>query len=116
MKEYPQNFLEEVGLVINDECHNVSSKIFSQVLFKTCSYYTIGLSASPNRSDNLEYVFKFHLGDIEYQAARGQVRSGKEPIVRAIKIKSGEYREISSVDRFTGKKRIQFTSMMSDLV
>ena len=62
--DYPSEFFEDIMILIIDEIHNISSKSFSKVLFKTCSKYTIGLTATPNRSDGCENVFKWHIGEI----------------------------------------------------
>jgi superfamily II DNA or RNA helicase len=57
--DYPDSLFDDFGLVIVDEVHNTSSRVFSQVLSKLCCKYTIGLSATPKRSDGCEYVFKY---------------------------------------------------------
>ena len=103
------------GFVVHN-CHNVSSENFSKILFKLCSKYTIGLSATPNRSDGCEYVFKMHIGDIIYKST--VEREGKPPIIKCLKITSddGTYKEVFSTNRFTGQKTIQFSSMLSELI
>lgn len=112
--DYPDSLFTDYKVVIIDEIQNYSSKVFSQVLFKVCCKYTIGLSATPKRSDGCEYVFKWHIGDIVYQSH--EVRKGKPPIIRLLKIDTEEYKEVSIDNRFTGQKQIQFTSMLSELV
>ncbi len=111
--DYPEDMIDDIGCTIVDECHNVSTKVFSTVLMKVASKYTIGLSATPQRSDGCEYVFKWYLGDIVYQQATD--RRGLPPVVSVIKINSGEYKEIATVNKITGQKQIQFTSMLSEL-
>jgi len=103
----------ESGFVVHN-CHNLSSRVFSQVLSKLCAKYTIGLSATPTRSDGCEYVFKYHIGDIVYKS--DSKRKGLPPIIRYLQINSEDYKEISVVNRITGQNQIQFTSMLSDLV
>lgn len=66
MKDYDDSIFNEFGLVIYDEVHHVASKVFSQALLKTSAEYTIGLSATPERSDGLLKVIKWHIGDILY--------------------------------------------------
>ena len=112
--EYPDSLFEDFSLAIIDEIHNTSSRVFSQVLGKLCCRYTIGLSATPKRSDGCEYVFKYHIGDIVHES--DVKRSGLPPVLKYIKIDSSEYNEISVVNRFTGQKQIQFTSMLSELI
>jgi superfamily II DNA or RNA helicase len=112
--DYPDTLFKDFSVSVFDEIHNISSKMFSKVLFKLCSKYTIGLSATPNRSDGCEYVFKWHVGEIVYKGHTE--RKGKNPIIRNLKIDSKDYKEISTMNRFTGQNTIQFTSMLSDLV
>lgn len=112
--EYPDSLFEDFQLLIVDEIHNTSSRVFSQVLGKLCCRYTIGLSATPKRSDGCEYVFKYHIGDIVHES--DVKRSGLPPFLKFVKIDSSEYNEISVVNRFTGQKQIQFTSMLTELI
>lgn len=112
--DYPSAMFNMFGCTVVDECHNLSSPIFSNVLMKLCSKYTIGLSATPNRSDGCEYVFKWFLGDVLYKSKTQRV--GLPPIIELIKIKSDEYKESVIVNKFTGKSQIQFATMLTDLI
>ena len=112
--DYPDSLFQDIGLTVIDEIHNTPSRGFSKVLGKLCSQYTIGLSATPKRSDGCEYVFQYHIGDIVYQS---QVkRNGLKPILNMITIDSSEYKEIMSESKMTGQSQIQFTSMLTDLI
>jgi hypothetical protein len=111
--DYPDSLFEDFSTLIVDEVHNTSSRVFSKVLNKICCKYTIGLSATPKRSDGCEYVFKYHIGDIVYQSS--VKRQGLPPILNIIKIDSTDYKEISSINKITGQNQIQFTSMLSEL-
>ncbi len=66
MKDYDDSIFNQFGLVIYDEVHHVASKVFSRALMKTSGEYTLGLSATPERSDGLIKVIKWHIGDILY--------------------------------------------------
>ena len=55
---------KQFGLTIMDECHNIGSQYFSQVLYTCGSKYMLGLSATPQRKDGLTKVLKWHLGEI----------------------------------------------------
>lgn len=112
--DYPDSLFHSFGCTVVDEVHNIASRVFSTVLMKVCSKYTIGLSATPKRSDGCEYVFKWFIGDIVYQSK--SERKGLPPVVNTIKIVSNDYKEIATVNRITGQKQIQFTSMLSDLI
>lgn len=112
--DYPDKLFEDFKMVIVDETHNISSKVFSRIFFKICCPYMIGLSATPERADGLSYVFKWHMGDIIYQTKIEN--KGLNPIIHLVKIQSSEFKEHRLVNRFTGQEQIQFTTMLSDLI
>jgi superfamily II DNA or RNA helicase len=70
MKEYPDNMFESFGLTIIDECHHISSEVFSRSLQRIVTKYVLGLSATMNRKDGLTDVFKMFLGEIIYKEER----------------------------------------------
>lgn len=112
--DYPKELFEDFGVTVIDETHNTASKVFSKVLTKLCSKYTIGLSATPKRSDGCEYVFKWFLGDVVYESSAE--RKGLEPIVNTIKLDTCDYKEICIENKITGKKQIQYSSMINELI
>lgn len=59
---------KEIGLVIVDETHHLSSESFSQAIPKLTSKHMLGLSATPERKDKLMYVVNWFLGPILYQS------------------------------------------------
>lgn len=65
--KYDDNIFDEFGLVIFDEAHHAPSKYFSRALPIIAAKKTIGLSATPKRSDRLEKVLYWYFGDIMYQ-------------------------------------------------
>jgi superfamily II DNA or RNA helicase len=70
MKEYPSDMFSSFGLTIVDECHHISSEVFSRSLQKVITPYTLGLSATMQRKDGLTHVFKMFLGEVVYKEAR----------------------------------------------
>jgi superfamily II DNA or RNA helicase len=70
MKDYPDNMFSSFGITIVDECHHISSEVFSRSLQKIITFYTLGLSATMQRKDGLTRVFKMFLGDIIYHEKR----------------------------------------------
>lgn len=58
-------YLDQFGLVVQDECHHVGLNIFN-VIDQFNSKYKLGLSATPKRSDGLDFVFDIFLGGICY--------------------------------------------------
>jgi superfamily II DNA or RNA helicase len=61
----PKGFYEAFGLVVFDECHHLAAKTFKTICHQF-SGERLGLSATPNREDGLEDIFKNHLGEIIY--------------------------------------------------
>lgn len=70
MIDYDPKIFKDFDLIICDECHHFASKIFSRALFKVTPKYTIGLSATPTRTDGLTKVIKWFLGDIVVKKER----------------------------------------------
>lgn len=63
-KKYHKEAFNIFSMVFIDEVHHLSSKVFNEALYKTRVKYTFGLSATIERKDKLEYIFKWHLGDV----------------------------------------------------
>ena len=66
-RDYGEDIMGQFDLVIFDECHHMSSREFSKALGKIRPVYTVGLSATPKRSDGLEKVFHWYAGPMLYQ-------------------------------------------------
>ena len=87
MKEYPADLFRSFGLTIVDECHHISSEVFSRSLQKIITPHTLGLSATMQRKDGLTKVFKMFLGEIVYSEEREQT---DEVLVKAIQFVSDD--------------------------
>ena len=59
-------FIDKFGLVVQDECHHVGLNIFN-IIDKFNSKYKLGLSATPKRSDGLNFVFDLFFGGLCYE-------------------------------------------------
>jgi len=70
LRDYDKKILDQFGMVIFDECHHLSSEVFCRCLPKISARITLGLSATPTRSDGLTKVFKWFLGDILFRTKR----------------------------------------------
>lgn len=79
LKDYDKELFQAFPLVIYDECHHLGAKMFSKSLIKVQAPYYLGLSATPERKDCLDKVFKYFLGDIKY---RGKFESNNQVIVK----------------------------------
>lgn len=66
--KYDSELFRDFGLVIFDEAHHAPSKYFSQALPIIASKLTIGLSATPKRTDQLEKILYWYFGSIMYKS------------------------------------------------
>lgn len=67
-EKYDNEIFRDFGMVIFDEAHHAPSEYFSRALPLIASKITIGLSATPKRSDRLEKILYWYFGDIMYKA------------------------------------------------
>lgn len=65
-EEELSQYTNQFGLVVQDECHHVGLNIFN-IIDKFNSKYKLGLSATPKRSDGLDFVFDIYFGGICYK-------------------------------------------------
>jgi superfamily II DNA or RNA helicase len=101
-KEYTRESFSDFSLCFIDECHHLSSEVFSEALFKCRTKYNFGLSATINRKDGLEFVFSYHLGDVIF-SDKFMNNSKQETSIKKI-----DYVGESSVAKslFNGKPKI----------
>jgi superfamily II DNA or RNA helicase len=66
--KYDEDIFRDFGLVIFDEAHHAPSQYFSKALPLIASKLTIGLSATPKRTDRLEKILYWYFGEIMYKA------------------------------------------------
>lgn len=72
--------LDNVGLVLVDECHHIPAKTFRNVISKLNPYYLYGLTATPKRKHNDEKLIYIFLGKILHEVSKNYniVQTGKE--------------------------------------
>jgi superfamily II DNA or RNA helicase len=69
-REQDARQLSKFGTVIFDEAHHIAARSFCKLLPRLPARYVIGLSATPKRSDGLENLLYWVLGEVAYRAAR----------------------------------------------
>jgi len=110
MKAYPQEIFDEFGLTIIDECHHISSEVFSRSLQKIVTKYTLGLSATMQRKDGLTRVFKMFLGEIVYKGEREKTENVLVKSIRYI-TSDDEFNEIE----YDFRGNVKYSTMISKL-
>lgn len=81
MKNYPMEIFDQFGLSIFDECHHISSQVFSRCLPKVGNKYMLGLSATPKRKDGLSKVFHWYLGPMIYEVKKREEQTVNVEII-----------------------------------
>jgi superfamily II DNA or RNA helicase len=111
MKNYHESLFDSFGLSLYDECHHMSSEVFSNCLKKCNTLYGLGLSATMERKDGLTNVFKMYLGDICYKHSKNS--SQDNVLVKAIDfiVEDNEYNEVER--DFRGQ--IKYSTMVSKI-
>ena len=110
MKNYPASMFNSFGLTIVDECHHISSEVFSRSLLKVVTKYTLGLSATMKRKDGLTDVFKMFLGDVVYKINR---ETEDNVLIKRIDYKSNDEEFEETIFDYRGNP--QYSSMISKL-
>jgi superfamily II DNA or RNA helicase len=68
IKHYDPSIFSSFGFTIIDEVHHISSRSFSNSLFKVVTKYMLGLSATMERKDKTTNIFKMFLGEVIFKA------------------------------------------------
>lgn len=83
MREYPEEIFRDFGLAIFDECHHLGAEVFSRCLTKLSIRIMLGLSATPDRKDGCNEVFRLFLGDF---TTRIKLRDTENVLVRMVPV------------------------------
>lgn len=102
-----KNF-EWVGLGIIDECHNISSEVFSRVMFKVRPKFLFGLTATLERKDKTEQIIKWYIGDTLYSDKDNSLKQQTD-------IHIYKYTGKSSVEKFLRDGTVAISEMLSNL-
>lgn len=68
--------------VIVDECHHIPALTFEQIVKNFKGKYILGLSATPNRKDELEAILYQQLGSISYEYKKPKTHSNKLQVIK----------------------------------
>jgi superfamily II DNA or RNA helicase len=82
---YKSNASLDYGLVISDECHNIPAAQAYKVINQLTAKYRYGLSATPQRRDNLEMMISAALGEIVAEIEAQEVEGAVLPVHIATK-------------------------------
>jgi superfamily II DNA or RNA helicase len=110
MKEFAPDTFDDIGHVIIDECHTISSRVFSRALMKVNSQYMLGISATPSRSDGLMKVLKYHIGDTFFT-----IKSNEKNIVKVERYLLDSTNEHYNQDIINFRGQVQMATMINNI-
>ena len=109
-EKYDSEIFRDFGMVIFDEAHHAPSEYFSKALPLIAAKITIGLSATPKRSDKLEKILYWYFGDIMYKT---NVEENSKVLVnivnyeithekfREFKLRTGDINRAKTINKLT---------------
>lgn len=110
-KNYPTEIFNTFGFTIVDECHHISSEVFSKALQNKCTQYSLALSATMDRKDGLTWVFKYYLGELIYREKRN---SKDNVLIKAINfnvINDDDYNEVN----YDSRGNVMYSTMITKI-
>lgn len=110
-KEYPDEIFRDFGLTIVDECHHISSEVFSKALQTNITAYSLALSATMDRKDGLTWIFKSFLGELIYKESK---RQDDNVLVKAITYSVENDDDYNNVE-LDMRGNIKYSTMISKL-
>jgi len=105
------SIIEQIGPIVHN-CHHTPSRVFSQALQKIGCTYTIGLSATPFRSDGLTKILYWYLGQIIYKVER---KGDKNVIVKQFNYESNDKLFVEKKQWVNGKIVPSIPRMVTNL-
>ncbi|QKF58586.1 DEAD/DEAH box helicase [Aliarcobacter lanthieri] len=82
--------IKNYSFVIVDECHHIPALTFEQVVKSFSGKFILGLSATPNRKDELDPILYQQLGEISYEYKKKKSHTNKLLVVRTDFISSSD--------------------------
>ena len=115
MKEYELDAFDSINFLIIDECHHISSKVFSRALRRLNCDYHLGLSATPKRADGLMKVLNWHIGEIFFSVSNKEDNKQKREVgVKRYILNSSN--QIHYKELLNYKQRPNVVSMISNII
>lgn len=109
-KDY-KNLLKNFDFVIYDEVHHMACKVFSTIMRIIQTPYALGLSATLNRPDKLEKVFKWSIGPVGYKSEGSLDYDIDVRVYKYNTIDNPKFKMLAN--RYT--KRVKISLMMTNL-
>ncbi|PRM93936.1 helicase [Aliarcobacter cryaerophilus] len=82
--------VENYTQVIVDECHHIPALTFEQIVKNFKGKYILGLSATPNRKDELDPILYQQLGNISYEYKKPETHTNRLLVIKTEFISSAD--------------------------
>ena len=115
MKEYELDAFDSINFLIIDECHHISSRVFSRALRRLNCDYHLGLSATPKRADGLMKVLNWHIGDIFFSVSNKEDNKQKRD-VKVIQYTLNSKNPIHYQELLNYRQRTNVVGMISNVI
>ncbi|MEA1913993.1 MAG: DEAD/DEAH box helicase family protein, partial [Campylobacterota bacterium] len=89
LKNHPE-LIEEYTQVIVDECHHLPAVTFEQIIKLFHGKYILGLSATPNRKDELQPIIFQQIGPIAYEHKNKRTSQNTAHVIKSNFISQSE--------------------------
>jgi superfamily II DNA or RNA helicase len=76
-----QDYADQFGLVIFDECHEAGATEWNKSLMSFKGKFRVGLSATPDRKDGLDALMYYALGNIRHEVPRQTLIAANQVLV-----------------------------------
>ncbi|MGJ0302170.1 DEAD/DEAH box helicase [Aliarcobacter cryaerophilus] len=76
------DLVENYTQVIVDECHHIPALTFEQIVKNFKGKYILGLSATPNRKDELDPILYQQLGNISYEYKKPKTHTNRLLVIK----------------------------------
>lgn len=108
-RRFPSPLFKTVGLVIIDEVHSMISPSILTIFRSISRKFILGLTATPDRCDNLDFLYEYFIGDILYR--KKFIYTGQLPLVHFYNYKNNNYTTIVTHEN----KSINYTATVKKI-
>lgn len=113
-RQYPPTTFAPFRTLIFDEAHHVAARVFCTVMFSLNMPFTLGLTATPTRTDGLERLIHWFLGPMAYNYRQLQKQRGTVATVHALRYRCDAYSYPPPVNRLGNMDYTQLVTQVAE--
>jgi superfamily II DNA or RNA helicase len=112
--KYSDEFKKYFGVVVWDEVHTVGADTFSKTIDLFPSYYRFGMSATPNRKDGMQDVFRLAIAQVKLSPSKLNTLVAPKVFLRAYKT-TKKHPYVSTMKDAKARRGVLISELASDL-